>query len=1044
MTHLEISLLGPFHVTLDGKPITDFATDKARALLAYLAVESRHPRRREFLSGLLWPDQPEARARQNLRQALTHLRQSLGECQDASFLDVSRESVQFTPQCDYALDVAEFVRLANACQAHRHMRPETCRPCLRRMERMATLYRGNFLEQFYLRDSAAFEEWSLLKREWLARQAIEVFARLADFHERRGEYERARHYARRQIELEPWREEAHRHLMRLLMAGDQRSAALEQYQVCRRALRDELGVEPAAETTQLYEQIRDRTRGPGDKATQPPEARLPAAPTSFVGRETELAELAELVANPDCRLLTLVGPGGIGKTRLALRAAQDHVGAFTHGVHFVPLASISLAGLVAPAIADALGLPLEETEPPQHQLLRYLSDKEMLLVLDSLEHIIQAGDLLSDLLKRAPRVIVLATSRERLNLQEEWAYEVEGLDEANAVTLFDQRAHQAQRRFALSPAEAPHAARICRLVEGMPLGIELAAAWVAVRSCADMAGELEHNLDSLTTTWRNVPERHRSLRATLDYSWNLLTAHERAALARLSVFRGGFSAEAAGRVAGAATKLLVSLFNKSLIYRTAPERYELHQMVSQYAQEKLDSDPPTRLEACALHATYFAERVRQLAPRLVSSDQKCALDELALDIDNARRAWLWAVENKCWREVGLSVEGLYDWFDIRSRFHEGIALFQQALAGGQLPPDLTIQIMARQGMLHHRVGHSEPARQVLEQCLARMDASAPAAERIVCLVTLANVARRQGQTREAMQLAQAGLALAREAGDAWGLSSSLAVLGLMHYRAGEIEPAHTCLAESLSAARQSGNVRLLSMPINLLGDMACHTGDFDRAQRLFEEHLALSRKLDDQFNIALHLNNIGTILHVQNKYAEAGLMYQASLEFCRKIGDQRQAAVALNNLGEIALALGQVDPARQHYLEGLSIGKKTQNSFTIMAALNNLGELECAQGNDQQALAYLAETVQLATETRTLTMLMKALANLAVLLVHQGQTQLAAELLALVRDHPASERDLQNKAVRLLNEHGLTAPAHVRPLSVVMDQALAKVASLLA
>ncbi|PKO20431.1 MAG: SARP family transcriptional regulator, partial [Chloroflexi bacterium HGW-Chloroflexi-1] len=596
MMRLTISLLGPLRVALCGEPVTDFATDKARALLAYLAVEAERPHRRDALAGLLWPDQPQRKARQNLRQALSHLRRAIGDRDEAApFLLVSRETVQFNADSDHWLDVAAFTSLAEACRGHRHRRLATCLPCMRRLEQMAELYRGDFLAQFFLSDSSIFEEWALLKREWLHRQAVEAFSHLAGYYERRGDYEQARQYARRQVALEPWREEAHRHLMRLLALDGQRSTALAQYETCRRMLAEELGVEPTAETVALYKRISESAIADLQTCRL---ANLPPSPTPFVGREEELAELADYLANPDCRLLTLVGPGGIGKTRLVLQVAADQTGAFVHGIHFVPLASVSSTELIVSAIAEALDLPFDSHQDPKEQLLNYLHEKEMLLVLDNLEHLLPisissacgkgegGAELLAEILRRAPGVVLLVTSRERLNLREEWVYTVEGLtypegeavgrpalsvaegpETYSAVNLFQQRARRAYQHFSLSEIERPHVVRICQLVEGMPLGVELAAAWVAVHSCEEIAQEIERNLDILTTRLRNVPARQWSVRATFEHSWQLLSETEKDIFARLSVFRGGFRREAAAVVTGASLSTLSSLLDKSLIRR---------------------------------------------------------------------------------------------------------------------------------------------------------------------------------------------------------------------------------------------------------------------------------------------------------------------------------------------------------------------------------------------------------------------------------------------------------------------------------------------
>ena len=250
MTRLSLSLFGPFRITLDNVAVTDFATDKVRALLAYLAVEANHPHRRDVLAGLLWPDQPQRRARHNLRQALSNLRQALGDQENdrEPFLLVTRQTVQFNPDSDYWLDVAAFTALSTTSSKHHHRRQGNCVSCIRRMTQMADLYGGSLLEQFFLSDSSTFEEWATLEREWLNREVMEALHHLTNYHERRGDYAQAREYAQRQVQLEPWREEAHRQLMRLLALDGQRSAALAQYQTCRRTLAEELNVEPMTET----------------------------------------------------------------------------------------------------------------------------------------------------------------------------------------------------------------------------------------------------------------------------------------------------------------------------------------------------------------------------------------------------------------------------------------------------------------------------------------------------------------------------------------------------------------------------------------------------------------------------------------------------------------------------------------------------------------------------------------------------------------------------------------------------------------------------
>ena len=1044
MPRLTISLLGSFQVTLDGESVTGFATDKARALLAYLAIEADRPQRRDALAGLLWPDQPQRKARQSLRQALSHLRQAIVEMDDVPFLLISRETIQFNPSGDYWLDAAAYAALAGECREHRHRRLESCLPCIQRAEQMVELYRGDFLEQFFLSDSDLFEEWAVLKREWLRREAVTALSHLTDRYEQRGEYERARQYAQRQVALDPWREEAHRQLMRLLALDGQRSAALAQYETCRRALADELGIEPTSETVALYKAI--RAGGTTFPLLRPsaPLHNLPPSPTPFVGREEELADLAELLANPDCRMMTILGPGGIGKTRLALAAAEQQIGSFAHGVYFVPLAAINATGSIVPAIAESLRISLPGNQPPQEQLFNYLRGKEMLLVVDNLEHLPAGNTLWAEMLHQSPNLVLLTTSRERLNLREEWVYEIKGLqyprdgtvensEPCSAVAMFQQQARRADRRFAPDEAGLAHIAHICRLVEGMPLGIELAAAWVTVHSCEQIAQELERSLDILTTRMHNAPARQRSIRATFEHSWQLLSPAERDVLARLSVFRGGFQTEAAAQVADASPATLSALLDKSLIRRFPSGRYDMHPLLKQYAAEKLQSDRQALAETQTRYVRHFATFLAQQVQVLQSARQKDSLAKIAAEIENARQAWQTAVTLGDAAGIEQCLESLYRFYDVRCRFQEGIDLFDRAIERWDEDGErahLLGKLIARQGVLYRRLGRYQRAAAAAAQCMAIFERLGARTEQAFCTINLADTLRHQGKYQEAGELAQKSLALARQTQDRWGSARSLFLLGLTHYRAGKVARAKELLTESLEIGRENGDPRLVMPALSTLADVACHKGKYDRAIAMFDECLALSRAMGDKFNTAIHLNNLGTALHVLEKYKEAQVFFQESLEICHEIGDRAGEAIALSNLGKALHELGMYPEAMAYYREGLTIGRGIHDQWAVMACLNNLGETACTMGDYEGASAYLAEAMQIAMEARTKTVLVEILVNVATLFAAQGKSDRAATLLTLASNHPACEQAIQDKARKLLDEMGLTPPQEQLPASL--------------
>lgn len=575
----RLQLLGPVSLDRDSEQIHGFKSRKALALLGYLAAEGR-PVSRSYLAELFWPDQPESRGRNNLSQALHNLLGLWPGCCEAD-----HHSIQFCLAASTCLDLRGFNDLVSKDE-------------MSTLAMAADLYRGDFMAGMYLDDCPEFEQWLRLEQENWRQRATQVLRDLITHYTQHNETDQALPFISRLLEIDPGDEEAHRQKMVLLAQSGQRSAALAQFETCRRTLAEELAVKPARETVQLYEQIRSGELKPEThistangnlSSAVPPPAQsfyynnLPAQTTSFIGREEELALIAQYLGNPSCRFLTIIGLGGIGKTRLALQsAAAPHQ--LRQGVCFVGLASISSPEFLISTIASALKFPLYGRGDPKTQLINYLSDKEMLLVLDNFEHLITGAGLLVEILQRAPHLKILVTSRERLSLQEEWILDLQGLtfpegedivllENYSAVQLFLQRAQQVQADFWLRYLDKPAVVRICRLVEGMPLGIELAAAWIRTFSCREIAEEIEKNYDFLITSLQNIPKRHHSLQAVFEHSWGLLSEEERNVFSRLSVFWGGFSRKSAEQVVGASAFLLSALVDKSLLRRTDTDRY---------------------------------------------------------------------------------------------------------------------------------------------------------------------------------------------------------------------------------------------------------------------------------------------------------------------------------------------------------------------------------------------------------------------------------------------------------------------------------------
>ncbi len=967
---LQIQLFGGLRVALDGVPIRDFYSNKASALLAYLAVTRRTPTR-DALAALLWGEMSDVDAKTNLRQAFASLRKHL-----EPYLLITRDTAEFNFDTPYLLDVEQFeikFRAENLTEA-------------------VALYRGDFLDGVFVREAPQFEEWAIAQRARLRELALQALHALTLQHSARGEYARGIDYATRLIALDAWREETHRELMLMLARSGQRSVALQQYEICKRELREQMGVEPSTETTALYERIRASTR----------RSNLPPAATPFVGRAEELAQIARLLADPTCRLTTLTGAGGSGKTRLALESAARAADAFLNGVCFVPLAAVSSLEFVPSTIAEALGLALSGKADPRDQLVSHLRDKDLLLVLDNLEHLPGADELLGRIALACPEVRLLATSRERLNLHGEQLIELSGLDvppdangesitEYSAAQLFLNSARSVQPDFALDGENRDGVARICRLVNGLPLAIELAAVWVRQFSCREIADEIARSLGFLTTTQKNIPTRHRSLQAAFEHSYTLLSADEQRAFARLSVFRGGCDREAAVTITTYQLPVLAALCDKSLIRRDPAGRYSIHELLRQYADGKLRAEPQGFAEAQARQCEYYIGFLGAREDAQNDARQNEARREITTEIDNIRAAWGWAVAQQQPDVLGPALESLRVFFEHAGWYTEAAGLFgsaaevEQARAGDGSP--LLGKLLARQAWFYHRLDRFEAARQLIQQSQMIFRNAQPTlpAEEALCLQCLSNMARVAGDFAQAIAYSQQGVSLHRVAGNPRAIAASL---------------------NTLAAAFSEG-------------------GDLEAAQQMHEESLAIRRGLGDRKGMAVSLVGLGNVAITQGKYADSRPFNREALAIFREIGYPMGVAVALNNLGVACYMLGEYAEARPVLQECLALCRELGHRHIAAHTLGNLGGVAGALGEYREAWQNTREALQMAREIGSVSATLVGLVSAAVLLARQEERERAAEVAALVIHHAAANRETQYRAGQLLSELETQLPAPI-------------------
>jgi predicted ATPase/DNA-binding SARP family transcriptional activator len=998
---LDIHLLGGFRVVIDGNAMPDGAwrQKRAAAIVKLLALEPTHRLHRDHVTETLWPDVDPDVAANNLRVFLHYARRGLeaAGAPRATFLVRDGEDLLLGPSQLVRVDVDLFEVALD--RAWRRSDPGAAQAALDR-------YHGDLLPE------DPYEDWLADRRATLRTSYLTLLSRLAQLHEQRSEFGEAINALQRLLATEPLDEVAHTTLIRLLALTGRRRQALQQYNTLVVLLDRELGVEPEPATRELIGAIRD---GRFPAATQPlepaatiahptpaPRLRgLPAPVDDVIGREREEAELRRLLATT--RLVTLTGPGGVGKTRLAVALAHAAATAFPDGAHVVDLAPIDEPALVLPEIARALGVRDVARQPLLETVKQQLGEQRVLLVVDNMERVASAAPVIAELLASCPYLKALITSRIRLRLRGEQEYPVQplalpdvhatsgdereyalpatSLTDVPAVALFVRRARAARPDFALTEANAAAVIAICRRLDGLPLAIELGAARVRLLPPSELAERLERPLEVLTGGPRDAPNRQQTLRATIAWSYDLLNPEEQVLFACLSVFAGGCTLEAietlvgdldsdagAGLWASSSDRwvvtsghsvfdLVASLVDQSLLRQTegtlGTPRLSMLETIREYAREQLE----TSGEAEAVrhrHAAHFLALAEAAAPELTGPDQGIWLDRLESEHDNFRRALT------TFQEAGDAVAqlrlagALWRFWWQRGFLSEGRRWLERALADGagvEIPIHATAldgagALAEAQGDLSMAIVHHEAALNLWRQIGDQRGVARS-------LTDLGIVADKMGDPERATQLYEDALVLAREEDDRPRIAACLANLGFVSLDQGNHQRAAACFKESLGLFRDLEDQRNLSYVLGGLGGLAFLEGDYRGAVAIQEEVLRHLRELGDRQGIADTLADLGHAVQRQGDLDRAWELYSQGLDLYRDLADPSGAAFVLTHLGRLAHLRGDAARAETLLHESLEAGWRLGEKATVTEAIEGLAGVACDRGEATQCARLL-------------------------------------------------------------------------------------------
>ncbi len=1016
---LKANFFGDFSISINGCPLVEISSQKARGLFAYLLLEKNQLKTRSSLASIFWPDVPDQTALHNLRQALTTIKKAISETiEDVEIFSSDRDTLALNENVAIQVDVLAF---ENTIQIllDRHNGQSSCGFPIYQLKKTMSFVNGEILPLLTFPDSDLFEDWLILKREKINRLKVSGYSILLKYFESRGEWVQARKIAEDLLTIAPWDEDIHARLIRILLQSSLANVALSHYHSAVRYLKSSLDLEPGLLLQNAYSDIQKfLSSGKTQKPWISILKNLPGYATPFVGRENEIIVLENWITNPEYKVITITGPGGSGKTRLAVELANLQNALFKDGVYFVSIAGCFTLEHLASTILLALGNSIEHTSNSMQELSDWILNRSALLVFDNVEDVEISALLAKQLTEVAPDSVLLFTSYSFLNLVGEKVLALSGLstregEQSDAAKLFYSHLQVESLPEISNPDFSTNVIKICDLVEGFPLAIDLAACqtkWIPIE---EILIGLQESIKILNSNSINLPERHRSIQASFENVWRHLSSQEQLFIFRLTIFENPFTVQAAQVVCEISDSVLEDFSRRALLIWDGQSHYRFHRVVKQNIRERYTLSEDEQKTLAERHAVWFYQQslylYTEFKGNFAISFHK-GFESILSDIEVAIQ---WFIQSEKWKLVEELITPLNNYFENLSLYREGIKTFDNLLAKFSDNDQNLIcraKLVCRVALFGINIQQYENAVDSMHFGLDTARRFGLQDEEAFCLNALATHAKICKNSSTSISFALEALELSRLIKNNEEESHSLYNLGYARLNLGDPSTAEENLLDCRVLCEKLENWRRLSKVLNVLADIACYRGDYNLALNYYQEALINVRSNQNFYSESLILNNVGTAYLELKNYPKAIDYFSNSVELCRQIGDREGESIALSNLGETAAYQNDFENAIFYNEQALAISEEIESDWGILSARIVLAEAYRESGNLQSAKSELLLLLQKAIALETMNFFHRGVVEACRLLIHLGNQKGLAPVLEVTMNAEGAEESTRQKA----------------------------------